>query len=272
MIRPRARMAVSRAGLVLFAAAGLCATGCSLGDGGVDVAPAGAVDGSTVAPSPPSTSALTSTTSTTTTTTSTSTTTTSTTSTSTTTTTAAPPGATYATQEFARYGSAGGVVLHLPARRVEMIGFHEAGHDGSRQQELLDGVVPSVVMDSRGRNTGSRTAADVVVAPDEEIRSPVTGTVIRGGTYVLYCDYSDDFVVIEPDGEPGWEVKMFHFDGLRLRVGDRVEAVTVVASRATVLLFESQVDEYTAAPHNPHVHIEVIDPSIPDIPTPGSGC
>jgi hypothetical protein len=38
------------------------------------------------------------------------------------------------------------------------------------------------------------------------------------------------------------------------------------------LPFESQVDEYTAQPANPHVHIEVIDPSIPNIPGPGGGC
>ncbi|NIR38194.1 MAG: M23 family metallopeptidase, partial [Actinobacteria bacterium] len=156
---------------------------------------------------------------------------------------------------------------------VELIGFHEAGHDGSKQQQVLDTAAPTVTLETRGRGTGSRTAADIVVPPDTEIRSPVTGTVVRGGTYVLYCDYSDDFVVIEPDARPGWEVKMFHFDGLQVGAGDRVVAgVTVIAPRATPLPFESQVDEFTAEPSNPHVHVEVIDPSIPDIPTPGGGC
>ncbi len=66
---------------------------------------------------------------------------------------------------------------------------------------------------------------------------------------------------------------MFHFDGLQVGAGDRVVAgVTVIAPRATPLPFESQVDEFTAEPSNPHVHVEVIDPSIPDIPTPGGGC
>ncbi len=160
-----------------------------------------------------------------------------------------------------------------------MIGFHEASHDGSQQQTVLDGAAPWMTLDSRERNTGSRTAADVVVDPMVEIRSPVTGTVIRGGTYVLYCDHSDDFVVIEPDSAPGWEVKMFHFDGLQVSVGDRVEAgLTVIAPRATLLPFESQVDEFSAAPlepggpSNPHVHVEVIDPSIPDIPSGSGGC
>jgi hypothetical protein len=62
--------------------------------------------------------------------------------------------------------------------------------------------------------------------------------------------------------------------GLTVAVGDRVEAgVTQVAERATVLPFDSQVDEFTAEPSNPHVHVEVIDLSIPDIPSgTGSGC
>ena len=34
----------------------------------------------------------------------------------------------------------------------------------------------------------------------------------------------------------------------------------------------SQVDEFTAEPSNPHVHLEVIDTSIPDRPSSGGGC
>lgn len=184
-----------------------------------------------------------------------------------------PAGPAYLEQDHTRFASAGPVDLFHPARRVELIGFHEAGHDGSQQQTQAEGAAPWVVLESRGRNTGSQTAADIVVDPEVEIRSPVTGTVIRGGTYVLYCDYSDDFVVIEPAAAPGWEVKVFHVDGLLVGVGDELEAgVTVIAARATRLPFESQVDEFSDEPSNPHVHVEVIDPSIPDIPTPGGGC
>ena len=94
-----------------------------------------------------------------------------------------------------------------------------------------------------------------------------------GRSYVLYCEYSDDLVFIEPDEQPGWQVKVFHIDGFQVAPGQRVEAgVTVLAPRATVLPFESQVDELTAEPSWPHVHIEVIDPSIPDRPSEGGGC
>ncbi|MDP9019506.1 MAG: M23 family metallopeptidase, partial [Actinomycetota bacterium] len=118
--------------------------------------------------------------------------------------------------------------------------------------------------------TGGRTAADVVVDPAAEIRSPVTGRVLRAGTYVLYCDYSDDYAVIEPDGRPGWEVKLLHIDGVLVGPGERVRAgETVLARRPTQLPFESQVDEVTVPPAWPHVHIEVVDPSIPDRPSGG---
>lgn len=64
-----------------------------------------------------------------------------------------------------------------------------------------------------------------------------------------------------------------HIDGVRVEPGDRVKAgVTVLAGRARKLPFRSQVDDYTAEPSWPHVHIEVIDPSIRDRPSSGGGC
>lgn len=129
-----------------------------------------------------------------------------------------------------------------------------------------------MTLESRERGTGSRTAADVVADPAMEIRAPVTGTVIRAGGYVLYCKHQDAFVVIEPDSRPGWEVKVLHINGNLVSAGDRVEAgVTVISSGPTPLPFDSQVDEFTAEPSWPHVHIEIVDPSIPDRPSPGGG-
>ena len=170
---------------------------------------------------------------------------------------------------FARYAE---VVLHHPSHRVERIGFHESNHDGARQMEPLAAATGSLTMETRNRGTGSRTAADVVTDPDAGIRAPVTGTVIRAGGYVLYCEHQDSFVVIEPDAHPGWEVKVLHINGLLVGRGDRVEAgVTPIAPGPTPLPFDSQVDEFTAEPSWPHVHIEIVDPSIPDRPSPGGG-
>ena len=168
----------------------------------------------------------------------------------------------------------GPLTLVHPAALVERVGFHESNHDGAQQLSPLPSAVGPVTLESRERDTGARGAADIVVDPATEIRSPVTGVVKRGGVYTLYCDHKDNFAVIEPDARPGWEVKLLHMVGLRVRAGQRVVAgQTLIAESARKLPFESQVDEL-AAPLSawPHVHIEVVDPTIKDRLTPGGGC
>lgn len=179
-----------------------------------------------------------------------------------------------AEQAWTPFATVGGVTLRHPSSRVERVAFHEANHDGARQIEPLPGAIAPVTLETRGRATDSRTAADVVVDPDVEIRTPVTGTVQIAGTYVLYCDYSDDYVIIEPDEHPGWQVKVLHINGVQVDAGDRVVGgQTILAAGPTQLPFASQVDEAsTTDPPWPHTHIEVIDPSIPDIPSPGGDC
>ncbi|MFP5318105.1 MAG: hypothetical protein ACLGI2_07390 [Acidimicrobiia bacterium] len=184
-----------------------------------------------------------------------------------------PPPRVVHEQAYTPFATVGGVTLVHPAARVERVGFHQANHDGARQMETVSTTAAPVVLEDRQRATGSHTAADVVVDPEAEIRSPVTGRVLRGGGYILYCRIADDYVVIEPDERKGWELKILHIDGLQVRPGDRVTAgETVLAPKATRLPFASQVDEFrTADPAWPHVHIEIVDPSIPDKPNPGGG-
>jgi hypothetical protein len=170
------------------------------------------------------------------------------------------------------YASVGPVVLHTPGDVVELIGYHQSGHDGAQPQQPVQGGKRIGLLGSRARDTDGQGAADIVVDPTRQVRSPVTGTVLRGGTYALYCDHVDEYVVVEPDARPGWEVKVLHFEGLRVAKGERVQAgVTVIGTRARVLPFASQVDKHTVAPHWPHLHVEVVDPSIPDRPS-GGGC
>ena len=219
-----------------------------------------------------STSTSTSSSTTTTSTSTTSTTRTTTTTTTRPTTTAAVAGRPVTEQNYSPFATAGGVVLRHPAARVERIGFHESNLDGAQQLQSLPSSAPSVVLEARARDTTARGAADVMVDPEAEIRSPVSGTVLAAGTYVLYCKHSDDYLIIEPDDHPGWEVKLLHIDGVRVRPGARVQAgVTVVAPRATRLPFASQVEEGSYRPAWPHVHIEIDDPNVPDRPT-GPGC
>ncbi len=176
-------------------------------------------------------------------------------------------------QPYEQFATVEGIAMHYPAAVVETIGFHESGHDGSKLWPTDAITSPWTVLDSRERGTHPRSAADVVVAPDIEIRSPATGTVVAASTYVLYCEHSDDLVYIAPDEHPTWQIRIFHVSGVQVQVGDRVEAgVTVLAPRATELPFASQVDEQTAEPSWPHVHIEVVDPNVPDRPTNTPGC
>jgi len=112
-----------------------------------------------------------------------------------------------------------------------------------------------------------------VVDPDLPIVAPVSGRVIAAVNYVLYCEHNDNLVFIEPDGLPGFELKVFHMHGLRVSEGDYVVAgETIIADGARFLPFVSQVDDFTASPSWPHVHIEIVDPSIPDLRPAGGGC
>lgn len=171
------------------------------------------------------------------------------------------------------FGTVGDIDLREPSAAVELIGFHQSNHDGAQGIMSVDGASPSFTMDSRNRDTHRRGAADIAAHPLVEVRAPVTGTVVRAGGYVLYCRYTDDYVVIEPDGHPGIEVKVLHILGLHVRVGDRVMAgQSVIADSPNQLPFNSQIDAFTGDPAWPHVHIEVVDTSIPDRPSPGGGC
>ena len=168
--------------------------------------------------------------------------------------------------------SVAGLTLTMPAAIVERVGLHQSSHPGALRLTPPD--TPSArttVMDSRGRGTDRQGAADVAVEPAASILAPISGWVARAGNYTLYCRYRDGFVVINPDGRPDLEVKLLHVQGVAVKAGDRVEVGQRVAARATLFPFQSQIDRLTGEPSWPHVHIEVVDPSIPRRPSSG-GC
>lgn len=167
-----------------------------------------------------------------------------------------------------------GLVLHYPTQFVERVGLHESNKAGARTLGVLPMALDVLDLPSRSRNTNARTAADVLSDPSSPVRAPISGKVLRAGTYTLYCKYTDSFLVIEPDAHPGWEVKLLHISGLTIAAGQRVEAgVTQVATHPTRLPFKSQVEDFSTAPVWPHVHLEVVDPSIKNPPgVGGKGC
>jgi hypothetical protein len=184
-----------------------------------------------------------------------------------------PPTRVVIEQQWIAFAVAVDVTLHYPSQRVERIGFHQSNNEGARPIDPIDTGIPATTMDSRERLSDPNSSADVVVDPESEIRAPVSGTVVSSGSYDLYCGLYDYFINIEPDDHPGWRVKVLHITGLNVGNGDRVvQGETVIAPTARQLPFESQVDELrTVDPAWPHVHIEVVDPSVPNVPNPGSG-
>jgi hypothetical protein len=157
-----------------------------------------------------------------------------------------------------------GLTIAAPSGVIERAGFHQSTHPGALAMIAADDApVRTSVLASRGRGTARTGAVDIVVEPATGIVAPVSGTVARAGDYTLYCRYRDGYVVINPDGRPDLEVKLLHIRGVSVRAGQRVEVGDAVAAHATTFPFSSQVDALTAEPSWPHVHIEVVDPSVP---------
>jgi biotin carboxyl carrier protein len=164
-----------------------------------------------------------------------------------------------------------GLTLRVPAAVIEWAGFHQSSHPGALAMTAVDPApVRLTTMASRNRGTNRQGAIDIVSEPTTAITAPVTGTVARAGNYTLYCKYRDGYVVINPDGRPDLEVKILHIQGVMVRAGQRVESGQLIAAHATTFPFRSQIDALTAEPSWPHVHIEVVDPSVPRKPSSGS--
>lgn len=116
---------------------------------------------------------------------------------------------------------------------------------------------PHVVMGSRGRGTGSTTAADIVVGSSSRVRAPVTGQVVTAKRYLLYCERPDWKVVIKPSSDPTLRVLVLHLGRPSVRDGDEVTAGTSRIGRARANDWpDSQKDRYFPAKY-PHVHVEV---------------
>jgi uncharacterized repeat protein (TIGR01451 family) len=116
---------------------------------------------------------------------------------------------------------------------------------------------PHVVMGSRGRGTGSTTAADIVVGSRARVHAPVTGQVVAVKRYLLYCERPDWKVVIKPEGDPTLRVLVLHMARPAVRDGDRVNAGTSTIGRAPSNDWaDSQTNGYFPAKY-PHVHVEV---------------
>ena len=168
------------------------------------------------------------------------------------------------------------VDIHQMSPEVRMVGFHEGGSQANDvtpgstpDRDLGDEVVesvdredplPSMVLPTRDRGTGSATAIDVAVPDGEKVYAPISGTVTAANQYSLYGEHPDTIITIQPDGHPEVMMEILHVEGAQVEVGDRVVAgETVIADSPNLLPFSSQIDRYVTEDGKalPHVHLEM---------------
>jgi len=184
-----------------------------------------------------------------------------------------PTGRTVDVTHHKPLASAAGITVFTPSNVIEHAGFHESTHPGALAMASSEPASVRIsTMASRNRGTSATGAIDIVSEPNTPITAPVSGRVARAGEYTLYCKYTDGYVVINPDERPDLEVKILHMQGVQVRAGQKVAVGDLIGSHATLFPFRSQIDDLTAEDSWPHVHIEIVDPSVPRKPSSGKGC
>lgn len=164
------------------------------------------------------------------------------------------------------------LTLSLPFG-ARSIGFHESGSANALSMHPMGiprvndnmtklGSAPVgdgfeyLVLGSRHRRNAPTSAVDVAMPFNWPVQSPVTGTVVDATAYLLYREVPDNAVYIVPDQRQDLVLVLMHLNGLKVNIGDRVEAgSTVLALTARQLPFGSQIDRY--AGRMPHVHMEL---------------
>jgi len=170
----------------------------------------------------------------------------------------------------AAFARAGGVTLRVPAASAS-ITYHESLFGSAAALRPLgtllrnanpafdpppDGPGPGyIVMDSRDRPTAPTSGSADVVAADEPILAPVSGTVIRVTAYELYCGWDDVRVAIRPDEAPERTVQIFHLVHPQVRRGEHVLVSHTVLGRARLFPFRSQTQDFGLSGR--HVHLEI---------------
>jgi hypothetical protein len=172
---------------------------------------------------------------------------------------------------FRPYATVGPVTLHSRVTSSRSSACTSPGHDGAQPQQPVQGGKRIGLLGSRARDTDGQGAADIVVDPTGPVRSPSPAPSCAPGTYALYCDHVDQYLVVEPGRAAGLgghapALRGAPPGGGRPGAG-RDHGRGLARPRPAVQVAGGQA---TVAPHWPHVHVEVVDPSLPDRPSSGS--
>lgn len=170
--------------------------------------------------------------------------------------------------------------LYAPYKKIRGIGYHESSHTRAysltpigqciRNDNAWDVDVPLdsqaelptyYIMESRGEYAAGTTVADIAMDPGTQVLAPVSGTVVKIESKVIYDEYQDLQIEVIPDGLPNVRVAFLHIDQIRIKVGEKItQGKTVMGiPRDWRPFFASELDDYVKPPM-PHVHIQVNRP------------
>ncbi|MFA5867850.1 MAG: M23 family metallopeptidase [Actinomycetota bacterium] len=170
--------------------------------------------------------------------------------------------------------------LYAPYKNIRGIGYHESSHlraysltpigqclindNGSDVDVSLDSKaqLPTYyIMETRGEYAYGTTVADIAMDPGTPVLAPVSGTVIKIESKVIYEEFEDLQVEVVPDGLPNVRVAFLHIDQIKVKPGDKVKQGKTVMGipRDWRPYFASELDDYVKPP-TPHVHVQVNTP------------
>ncbi|MDP2182203.1 MAG: hypothetical protein Q8K99_06510 [Actinomycetota bacterium] len=174
--------------------------------------------------------------------------------------------------ELAFHQASGDQVLHmeslLPDANMTKA-FNNKGTGREPQPASTDGtpqkLTGAVLRMWRSNRSGKPdSAADVGAVAGTQVRSPVTGKVIKVKAYKLYDEYDDYEIHIQPTGWPEVDVVLIHVDKVTISEGDRVVGgVTPIASvRRLANRVTPQISAYTKSDGD-HVHLQLNKMDVP---------
>ncbi len=170
--------------------------------------------------------------------------------------------------------------LYAPYMNIRGIGYHESSHTRAYSMTPIGQCVRNdnawdtdvsldsqaklptyYIMESRGEYAYGTTVADIAMDPGTPVLAPVSGTVSKIESKVIYDEYEDLQIEVVPDGLPNVRVAFLHIDQIKVKPGDKLtQGKTVMGiPRDWRPYFASELDDYIKPPM-PHVHVQVNTP------------
>lgn len=151
------------------------------------------------------------------------------------------------------------------ATNTEVMEAHGTGRIASEQPTGDEWMTGYFIRCYRSGNAGPKLSAiDCGGAAGTTVYAPVSGTVLLVKEYLLYDEYDDYQIHIQPEGRSDVDVVLIHVQNVCVEAGDTVTAgVTEIAEIRDVYAYigdSMQLKDYTAEDDDGnHTHIQVND-------------